>query len=302
MASDDIYASCLPILKDESLEDEDRTEKLEDFVRAQHKLSGKALEAAVLDTLWRYRNSTLSASSPQHTIRKSRSPAPWQQPSRSATPVGRSPRSATASPAPASAPRPSLLRMKSGGGSPFTSPKPSPRFAFAAPNIPHSPSLDTYAFSTGAKTPDIYGNYGSENVDWLVNEDGGAHTPGEAGTSGYNAHQTVEMSPYDMIRSVLREDKPDDVIEKVLEENGYDLSVAITAFMDSSSPESSFASPAPAPQQDRTYLVGKSMAPTRPRTPQMQKSPIVCRYWLSTGQCLRADCKFSHDLSQHLCK
>lgn len=301
MANDDIYASCLPILKDETLEDEDKTEKLEEFVREQHNLSGKALEAAVLDTLWRSRNSSLSATLPQHTVRKSRSPAPWQQTSRSATPVGRSPRSATTSPAPASAPRPSLLRMKSGGGSPFTSPKPSPRFAFAAPNIPHSPSLDTYAFNTGDKTPDIYGNYGSENVDWLVNEDGASQTPGEAGASGYNAAQTVEMSPYDMIRSVLREDKPDNEIKKVLEANGYDLSVAITAFMDTASPESSFASPATVQQQDRTYLVGKSMAPTRPRTP-MQKSPIVCRYWLSTGQCLRADCKFSHDLSQHLCK
>lgn len=188
--------------------------------------------------------------------------------------------------------------MKS-GGSPFSSPKASPRFNFVAPNIPHSPSLDAYEFTPSATTPDIYGDYGSQDVDWLVNEDAMIGTPGEGSSaSEFMASQTVEMSPFDIVRSVLREDKTDDEIGRVLEEKGYDLPTTIAAFMGPA------AADAPLPEQERTYLVGKSMAPgSRPVTPAgQQRSPVVCRYWLSTGQCLRADCRFSHDLSNHICK
>lgn len=301
MASDDLYESCLPLLRDKSLDDEEKADKLEDFVRKEAALTGKPLEAAVLDILWRYRNGSALSSSPQHTIRKSRSPAPWQQTSRSATPIGASPRSTTASPTPSSFQRPSFLRMQS-TGSPFASPKPSPRFAFSTPHIPHSLNLDAYEFTPGAVTPDIYGDYGSSDVDWLVNDDAAPPlTPGsKAAAAEWMPSQTVEMSPYDILRSVLRDDKTDAEIEQALESSGYDLSTAIASFMDAEPPQS-----APiAVEQDKTFLVGKSMAPSsRPATPAgQQKSPIVCRYWLSTGQCLRADCRFSHDLSHHVCK
>lgn len=300
MATEEIFESCLPILKDDAIEEEDKVDQLEEFVRKQHKLSGKALDTVVLDVLHRSRNGGVLSSSPTHTILKSRSPAPWQQSSRSATPLGQSPRSATASPTPYAAQRPSFLRMKS-GGSPFSSPKPSPRFAFAAPNIPGSPSLDSYEFTPSSTTQDYFdfGSEGNHDIDWLVNDDGGSMTPGEG---GFVAPKTVDMSPFDIMRSIFREDKTDDEIQKVLEESGYDLTTAIAAFMESQTTDSSFT--APVVEQEKTYLVGKSMAPSsRPMTPVgQQKSPIVCRYWLSTGQCLRADCRFSHDLSNHLCK
>jgi DNA-nicking Smr family endonuclease len=46
------------------------------------------------------------------------------------------------------------------------------------------------------------------------------------------------------------------------------------------------------------------MSPSsRPMTPVgQQKSPIVCRYWLQSGHCARADCRFSHSLENHVCK
>ncbi|KAG7120481.1 Polyadenylate-binding protein-interacting protein 7 like [Verticillium longisporum] len=41
----------------------------------------------------------------------------------------------------------------------------------------------------------------------------------------------------------------------------------------------------------------------RPATPAgLQRSGVICKFYMSTGQCLRSDCRFSHDLSNHLCK
>jgi len=112
---------------------------------------------------------------------------------------------------------------------------------------------------------------------------------------------SVEMSPYDMLRSVLREDKTDDELAKALDLNGYDLSQTIMSFMDGSGGNEAQVA---TPEQSRTILVGKSMDPaSRSVTPPGQaKTPIVCRYFLASGHCSRADCRFSHDLTNHVCK
>lgn len=313
MASENIYDICVPILQDDALEEEEKTDKLEQLVRKETDLTGKPLENAVLDVLWRFRNAgTVSSSSPpvRHTVLRRNSPAPWQV-SRSGTPMGYSLRSAAASPAPPPGlgPRPSYFRMKSSNGSPFTSPRPSPRPAYANPHIPHSPNLNVYEFSEQGPTPNLYGDYSSDTVNWLVDDDLTSNTSssytGELGINGADwiTPLMVEMSPYDILRSVLRDEKSDEEIEKVLEMNGYDLSAAIGSLMggeDAEVSNSAFG----LPEQDKTYLVGKSMdLGSRPVTPAGQsKSGIVCRFWLSTGQCLRADCRFSHDLSNHVCK
>ena len=312
MVSDTVYDICLPVLQDGALEDEDKTEKLEELLRRETTLKDKQLENAVLDVLWRYKESSNSATSPppsRHTVIRSTSPAPWQI-KRSITPLASSPRSNRASPAPPPgfgiAP-PAFTRAKSSTASPFTSPRPSPRLAVATPQIPHSPNLNAYEFS-GDQSPstEFYGDYGSDTVDWLVNEETASNTSsiGEGGVAGVTAEWlnpfTVDMSPYDMLRSILRDERTDEEYEKVLEANGYDLSQTIMALTDSQSPPAQQV----ANEQDRTYLVGKSMAPTvRPSTPAGQaKTPVVCRYYLSTGNCARADCRFSHDLSSHVCK
>lgn len=110
------------------------------------------------------------------------------------------------------------------------------------------------------------------------------------------------MSPYDMLRSILQDNRSDDELEKILEANGYDLSQTINFLMEAQ--DSGVTGAAGQEQQSRTYLVGKSMSPSsRPITPVgQQKSPIVCRYWLSSGHCARADCRFAHTLENHVCK
>ena len=142
MVSDAIYDLCLPVLEDKALEEEEKTERVEGLVQKELSLSGQPLEDVVLSVLWRFRDSKVpSVASPpvRHTIIRRNSPAPWQIP-RSSTPV--SPALSRASPAPPpsfGAVPSAFMRSKSYGGSPFGSPRPSPRLAFASP-IPHSPN------------------------------------------------------------------------------------------------------------------------------------------------------------------
>ncbi|KAG9235739.1 hypothetical protein BJ875DRAFT_458287 [Amylocarpus encephaloides] len=318
MVSDATYDICLPLLQDTALDDEERTDKLEELLKKETTLVGAGLENAVLDVLWRYREATNNPSSPpplRHTILRRSSPAPWQIPrGNTGTPVSSSPRLGVSPLAPPGFVPQSFNRTKSSTASPFTSPRPSPRLAFSSPAIPHSPSLNAYEFPTDTSpTQEIYGDFGSDNVDWLVNDDGGNSTPSSlGGQSGLNAAaaeyvqppQQLDMSPYDMLRSILGPSKSDDEIEAALALHGYDLSATINAFIEGQ-PTDGSTIPAHPIDSKTAILIGKSMAAEvpRPLTPSnQQRNGVVCRFWLSTGQCLRADCRFSHDLSNHICK
>jgi hypothetical protein len=309
--SDEAYELCLPILNDEALEDEDKTEKMEELLREKTALKDKALENAILDAMWKFRNAKDSAASPppsRHTIIRKSSPAPWQM-ARVPTPSAPSPRFGAPPPGFGVAP-PAFHRAKSSTApSPFTSPRPSPRLASATVHIPHSPSLNAYEFS-GAPSPsmDEYGDYGSDTVDWLVNDDGaGSDASSFAADGGLNGSAAEfvpdQMDMYDMLRSILREDRSNEELERALEANSYDLSTTVSALMESSGgPPQSSAHAAPA--EDRGYVIGKSMAPTfRPATPQGQmRTSIMCKYWLQTGHCARADCRFNHNPATVVCK
>jgi hypothetical protein len=308
MVSDTVYEICLPVLQDSTLPEDDKADRVEDVLRSEAHLTGKALETAVLRVLWRHRDQTEGPTSPAPSIRptiiRRQSPAPWQAAAR--------PVSATSSPRPQTASihpppgfptnPPQFNRTLSSTASPFSSPRPSPRLAYVTPQIPHSPSLSAYQFSEPSPSTEHYGDYGSDNVDWLVNDDASSSASfGDAALGPYSSEwvqpDLVEMSTYDMLRSVLRDHKSDDELERLLQLNGYDFSQTIMALTD----PQAFLDPDP---QSRTYLVGKSMSPgprsLSPSNPS--KSGIVCKYWLSSGHCARADCRFSHDLSNHLCK
>src|SRR4051794_38783880 len=94
MVSDATYEICLPILQDTTIDDEDKTDRLEELIKKETTLVGASLENAVLDVLWRYRDASSNATSPpplRHTVLRRPSPAPWQIP-RGATPISSSPR------------------------------------------------------------------------------------------------------------------------------------------------------------------------------------------------------------------
>ncbi|KAJ5544687.1 hypothetical protein N7461_006991 [Penicillium sp. DV-2018c] len=310
MVSDELLEQCLQILQDQELDEEEQVEKVEDFLRANTSLTGSPLENTVLDILWRHRNRNRPDASPpvRHTVIRRSSPAPWQM-ARSSTPLsphstlGTSPGSTSwmqSSRGPFT--RPPL----SSTVSPFTSPRPSPRLALAQP-IPHSPNLNAYEFSDQAQLSDFYGDLGGDNnIDWLVADDANSTTSSTGGlsTPGALSATAVEfvpdMSPHDILRTVLGDKRTNDEIEAALEANSYDLGATIASL------SQDIESEAIAKQNDEgRVVVGKSMTmeQIRPITPSGNgRSPVVCKYWLSTGQCLRADCRFSHDLNTHLCK
>lgn len=305
MVSDEHYELCLPILQDAALEDEDKTDRLEELLKRETNLTGSSLDNVVLDALWRFREGTTASASPppfRQSILRRPSPASWRN---TGSPIGGSPRLGVSPLAP-----PGFVpkRTISSTASPFSSPRASPRLAFATPAIPHSPSLNAYEFASDP-TPatEILGDYQTENVEWLVNDD--AASVSSTGTSsGLNAAapefssmsaQQLEMSPYDMLRSILGHAQSDDEIENALASHGYDLSATIASIMESQANEGNYTTDEP-----KNVLIGKSIASdSRPATPTAaQKAGVICKFYMSTGQCLRADCRFSHDLSNHLCK
>ncbi|KAI1992110.1 hypothetical protein LOZ54_001868 [Ophidiomyces ophidiicola] len=301
MVAEEIFESCLPVLNDADIDEEEKAERLEEFLRDKAHLEGTALENAVLDVLWRHRNSLKGGASPpplRHTVIRRSSPASWQL-THSSTPIS-SPSTSTAALSGFPVPRGGFPRTpRSLTASPFTSPRPSPRLAFVQP-IPHSPSLNAYEFAEKTSIPE-YGDLGSDNVDWLVNEDAKS-TVSSTALSGAAPEWVApnDMSPYDILRSVLGDRNSNDDIEAALVANGYDLGATIAALTEKDAVNNTATS-----SNEGRILVGKSMAMelSRPSTPSNQtRSPIVCKYWLSTGQCLRADCRFSHDLTNHICK
>ncbi|CAJ2501816.1 Uu.00g046690.m01.CDS01 [Anthostomella pinea] len=311
MVSDETYEICLPILQDPSIDDEDKTDRLVELLKKETPLHGLSLQNAVLDVLWRHREVGGSASSPppiRQTILRRPSPASWRG---SATPtVSGSPRLGVSPLAPPGFVPTNLSRTKSSTVSPFSSPRPSPRLAFAAPVIPNSPSLNAYEFASDTSpAQEIFGDFQTENVEWLVSEDALSASSSTGTLSGLNAaapeyvsSQQSDMTPYDMLRSILGQSKTDEEIEAALAMHGYDLSATIAAIMDGQGQDSTNV--AALTPEAKGILIGKSMTPdARPSTPSaQQKAGIICKFYLSTGQCLRADCRFSHDLSNHICK
>ncbi|PHH62034.1 hypothetical protein CDD81_7658 [Ophiocordyceps australis] len=313
MISDEHYELCLPILQDPNLEDEDKTDRLEIALKDETGLTGSSLENIILDALWRYREVGGGSTSPppiRPSILRRPSPASWRG---SPTPLPGSPRLGVSPLAPAGYISSTLNRAKSSTASPFSSPRASPRLALATPVIPHSPNLNAYEFASDPTPPtEILGDYQMENVEWLVNDDAASVSSSVgASSSALNAaapefsslsSQQTDMSPYDMLRSILGQTRTDHEIEAALSLHGYDLSATITSIMESQPIDG--VNMATANEEPKGVLIGKSiMADARPATPLgQQKSGVVCKFYMSTGQCLRADCRFSHDLSNYLCK
>ncbi|EPS38794.1 hypothetical protein H072_7425 [Dactylellina haptotyla CBS 200.50] len=309
---DDVFDECVAILQNASLLEEEQTEQVEEVIKSRTGLSGAALEAQTLDVLWRHRaqvSPTSSPPPPRATIIRRSSPAPWQMAARTGTPIGTPPPGFAAV---------SLLNHAT--SSPFPSPRPSPLLPYSSPRIPHSPSLNAYEYATDVNTPDIYGDYGSENVAWLVADD----NPINYLSSRGGLMQQDNLTPHDMLRSVLGEGRSDDEISAALETCGYDLSATLSMLMEREGMIISNNGNGFSPEIMRTpevkysHLSGEGMtiatgkntnlspaggeygrSPGRPTTP---KVGVVCRFFLSTGSCLRADCRFSHDTSSTICK
>ncbi|KAM5532912.1 hypothetical protein V8D89_013464 [Ganoderma adspersum] len=130
---------------------------------------------------------------------------------------------------------------------------------------------------------------------------------------------TDGMTPFDVLSSVFGATLAPSELEEALAANGYDFERAMTWLVDRSmASHPSPAQPRVQPVGNRVMLVqrdghgvrggraafhgpqgrsGGRFANGRP----VQGGNRVCRYFLA-GECLRADCRFSHDLERALCR
>ncbi|KAK9464129.1 uncharacterized protein V1516DRAFT_632829 [Lipomyces oligophaga] len=110
-------------------------------------------------------------------------------------------------------------------------------------------------------------------------------------------------SPFDHVRSALGLSGPSDMsdteIINSLDRNGYDIYIALTELMDKLEGKLPDI-----PQDIKVQTIGPaySMQSAQSASKEHSKIPTVCRYFLTTGQCLRPDCRFAHDLSATVCR
>ncbi|KAK9325014.1 hypothetical protein V1517DRAFT_13635 [Lipomyces orientalis] len=114
-------------------------------------------------------------------------------------------------------------------------------------------------------------------------------------------------SPFDHIRAALAVPSAakltDADITAALDRNGYDILITLTELLD----KLMGRTPQQPQQPVKVQTIGPaySMQTTHSGaggSKEHPKIPTVCRYFLTTGQCLRPDCRFTHDLSATVCR
>ncbi|KAK9390002.1 hypothetical protein V1515DRAFT_592582 [Lipomyces mesembrius] len=113
-------------------------------------------------------------------------------------------------------------------------------------------------------------------------------------------------SPFGHIRAALAVPRAanltDTEITAALERNGYDILITLTELLDKLTGR--------VPQQPQQPVKVQTIGPAYSvattsgagGNKEHAKIPTVCRYFLTTGHCLRPDCRFTHDLSATVCR
>ncbi|GAA6024596.1 hypothetical protein JCM10207_001016 [Rhodosporidiobolus poonsookiae] len=163
-----------------------------------------------------------------------------------------------------------------------------------------------------------------------------------SGSAGMNGIGAYALTPFDHLHSVFAgTDVPEAVLEDALNQTGYDVDKAMEYIIDTQlgahPPPSAGAAPFPPPPgMEGAYPVqppsrtvgatgsrpliisrdsfdsfaggnggrGSPRWGSRPGTPSGEGRGVggrVCRFYLA-GNCLRSDCKFSHDVGKAVCK
>ncbi|KAJ7636032.1 hypothetical protein DFH06DRAFT_1478893 [Mycena polygramma] len=125
---------------------------------------------------------------------------------------------------------------------------------------------------------------------------------------------TEGMTPFDVLSSVFGSTLAPSELEDALAANGYDFERAMAWLVDRAVPSPPQATPQLRIQQMGGRVTVVARDPARGRGAQDPRAPPryvngrpaqggnrVCRYFVA-GECLRADCRFSHDLERALCR
>lgn len=145
------------------------------------------------------------------------------------------------------------------------------------------------------------------------------HCGSEAEDSDATAYLTDGMTPLDVLSSVFGSTLAPSELEEALSKNGYDFDRAMAWLIDRALPSPPLHSqPRVQSMGNRVTVIprdcpagspgGRASQPSA-RATVRSPSPLalqnannrVCRYYLA-GECLRADCRFSHDLERALCR
>ncbi|KAG8828021.1 hypothetical protein FRC17_007637, partial [Serendipita sp. 399] len=148
----------------------------------------------------------------------------------------------------------------------------------------------------------------------------GSERPREA--EGYDPNVPEGMTPLDVLMSVFGTTMSSAEVESVLAQHGWNFDEAMQSLIERSPSEGPGPTGSPEHGVDRFGPGGRSgalegrnatfvgrQAPGRgnflygpgPPSRQMSRPGRVCRYFLA-NECLRADCRFSHDLDRALCR
>ncbi|KAE9393464.1 hypothetical protein BT96DRAFT_924018 [Gymnopus androsaceus JB14] len=141
----------------------------------------------------------------------------------------------------------------------------------------------------------------------------------DADTDAAAAMLTNGMTPFDVLSSVFGSTLAPSELEEALAENAYDFERSMAWLVDRTLPPqqapAGIAAQRMQPMGGRVTLVPRPPAgrgsypmPGRPNTNARYTNGRsttggnrVCRYFVA-GECLRADCRFSHDLERALCR
>ncbi|KAK9449725.1 uncharacterized protein V1518DRAFT_414482 [Limtongia smithiae] len=133
----------------------------------------------------------------------------------------------------------------------------------------------------------------------------GAATPSQLSPS---VSAEAQASPFDHIRVAMCVPEAANVtnaeITLCLEKNGYDVLLTLKELVDrvtGRTPAAKVADSVKVQTIGPVYSIQTQHTSTS-ATKEHPKIPTVCRYFLTTGQCLRPDCRYSHDLSATVCR
>ncbi|KAJ7460585.1 hypothetical protein FB451DRAFT_1269592 [Mycena latifolia] len=198
---------------------------------------------------------------------------------------------------------------------------------FAAKSLPrsfHSLSVADYdaqwsnsSNSNSSRSPESLDNLPSHFSYPESSESGSGFSPPEDTAemeAAAAAMLTEGMTPFDVLSSVFGSTLAPSELEDALAANGYDFERAMAWLVDRAVPAVPQQSPQLRIQQMGGRVTVVARDPARGRGGPDARSPPryvngrpaqggnrVCRYFVA-GECLRADCRFSHDLERALCR
>ncbi|KAF8517959.1 hypothetical protein BU17DRAFT_49347 [Hysterangium stoloniferum] len=184
-------------------------------------------------------------------------------------------------------------------------------------------SLSTRAVDDDDPIPYGYNHNFYREYDYDLNQD---IDQVDDGPDDHSELLTDGMTPFDVLSSVFGQSVSPTDLTEALEVNGYDFENAMAWLVDKSLPQqpqpySPMPTPRPQPlmnmggrvvvvPRESAYAMrgGRGFSPTPGRSSPRygaarptQGTNRVCRYFLA-GECMRADCRFSHDLERAMCR